>query len=192
MKKRGCSVVLLLLLSAFVVCTLTIVKTEHPKCRIESLVLSEERMSGRWQIFESDLWPAFLPRQDRLGAQEVYRTIMVNDDGRTIGHTVYRYRNRWLATFHFRFDRAAFFPSVSTDWSELEEVGDLSLHADQQQIQCGTANDPYLSDRCVAVLRYGSYISDFGSSIGEERDTSIEEFMEIVLKIDERFTACVE
>ena len=132
------------------------------------------------------------PALDALGAQEAFLMTMESDEGGAISHTVYRYRNKWLATFHFWFDRAVFFPSVSTDWSELEQANRLPLHADQQQIQCGVANAPLLSDRCVAVLRYGPYISDLGSSVGESGDIGIEEFMEIVLKIDKRFTSCAE
>lgn len=192
MSKRKCGATVFLLLVAVAACVIMITRTEHPECRIESLVVDEEWMSGRWQIFDSDLWPAFLPIQDRLGAQEAYRMVMVNDDGVGIGHTVYQYRNRWLAAFHFWFDRAMFFPSVSTDWSELEHASHLPLHTDQQQILCGTAKDSLLGERCTAVLRYGSYISVFDASTSGEGTISLEEFEEIVLKIDERFSLCVE
>jgi hypothetical protein len=193
-RKRGCSVAVLFLLGAVVICMLTVVRREHPKCRIESLALSDEWMPGRWQIREGDLWPAFLPERDRLGAQQAYQTAIGNDSGGAISHTVYQYRNRWLATFRLWFDRETFFPSVGWTWKELEEANNLPLHAGQQQIKCGTANPGFslLGNQCSAVLRYGPYISDFGSSIGEEGDISIEEFMEIVLQVDERFTSCVE
>lgn len=191
MKKKSYTIGVPLLL-LIVSCMLTLVASDRPKCSVKFLILSEERMSGRWQISDRDLWPAFLPIQDRLGAQEAYAIIMVNDEGGSIGHTVYRYRNRWLAIFHFWFDGAVFFPSISTDWSELQEANNWSLHADQQYIRCGVATSPHLDDYCSAVLRYGPYISDFDASTSGEGGISLEEFEEIVLKIDEQFRLCGE
>lgn len=190
MKKKSCMVTVLLLVLSIIVCVLTVAIKENPKCSVEFLVLDEDKMSEGWR---NDL--GFLPPAlDALGAQEAFLMTMESDEGGAISHTVYRYRNRRLATFHFWFDRETFFPSVGWTWKELEEANNLPLHADQQQIKCGTANPGFslLGNQCTAVLRYGPYISDFGSSIGEEGDMSIEEFIETVLKIDERFRSCVE
>ena len=188
MKKKSWMIAVLLPLLPVVACALTLVIGEHPECSVEFLVLNEDKMSGGWRNDLGFLPPA-LPA---LGAQEAFRMVMKSDDGGTIGHTVYRYRNSWLAAFHFWFDRAVFFPSACTDWSDFQEANDLPLHADQQQIKCGIATCSPLADYCSAVLRYGPYISDFDSSIGEEGDMSIEEFIETVLKIDERFRSCGE
>lgn len=181
-------IAVLSLLFLIVVCALPLVIREHPKCSVEFLVLDEDKIAGEWR---NDL--GFLPPAlDALGAQEAFLMTLENDSGGTISHAVYRYRNSWLATFHLWFDEAVFFPSNCTDWSDLQEANDLPLHADQQQIMCGTATCSPLTDYCSAVLRYGPYISDFDASIGAGGDISIEEFMEIVLKIDERFASCVE
>ncbi|MBC7227544.1 MAG: hypothetical protein H5T61_09965 [Thermoflexales bacterium] len=174
-----------------VACVLMLVGKDHTKCTTKFLTLNEEQMVGQWRVSDP-LWPAFLPIQDRLGAQEVYRIILVNNDGGTIGHTVYRYCNRWLAAFHFWFDKAVFFPSISTEWSELQEANHWPLHADQRDVRCGVAIDPPLEDKCSAVLRYGVYISDFDASTSGAGAVSLEEFREIVLKIDERFQLCGE
>ncbi len=188
MKKKLRIIAVLLFLLPIVVCALPFVVREHPKCSVEFLVLDEDKMTGGWR---NDL--GFLPPAlDALGAQEAYAIIMVNDEGGSIGHTVYRYRNRWLAIFHFWFDGAVFFPSISTDWSELQEANNWSLHADQQYIRCGVATSPHLDDYCSAVLRYGPYISDFDASTSGEGGISLEEFEEIVLKIDEQFRLCGE
>jgi hypothetical protein len=183
-------VAVLLLLLLIVACVLMLVVRDRPRCNVKFLTLNEVQMSGRWQISDRDLWPAFLPIQDRLGAQEAFRMVMKSDDGGTIGHTVYRYHNSLLAVFHFWFDRAVFFPSACTDWSDFQEANDLPLHADQQQIKRGIATCSPLADYCSAVLRYGPYISDFDSSVGEQGDMSMEEFLRVVLMIDERFKSC--
>lgn len=36
------------------------------------------------------------------------------------------------------------------------------------RVHCGRSSDPYLGDRCSAVLRYGKYISRLSSSIAED------------------------
>ena len=115
---------------------------------------------------------------------------MKSVDGGAISHAVYRYRNRWLAIFHFWFDKEVFFPSGCADWSELQEADSWPLHADQRYIRCSVATCPPLNDYCSAVLRYGLYISDFNVSTSGDGAISLEEFKEIVLKIDERFRLC--
>jgi len=191
-RKKGCNVAVLLLLGVAAICVLIFTRGEHPKCGIETLILDEDQMSEQWRITDDNIWPAFLLAQDRLGAQEAFRMAMKNDDNGMIGHTVYRYRNRWLAIFHLWFDKAVFFPSISTDWSEYQEANNWPLHADQQYIRCGVATCPPLADYCSAVLRYGPYISDFDVSTSGEGAISLEEFKEIVLKINERFISCEE
>ncbi len=187
MRKKSCIIAVLLVLP-IVVCALPFVIREHPKCSVEFLVLDEDKMAGGWR---NDL--GFLPPAlDALGAQEALLMTMKSDDNGAISHAVYRYRNRWLAAFHFWLDGRGFFPSVSMHWSELEQADRLSLHADQQWIQCGISDDPILGDMCVAVLRYNSYISDFSALTSGEGAISLEEFEEIVLKIDERFRLCGE
>lgn len=184
MKKKLCIVAALFLAISIAACVLTIARRENPKCSINSLVLDEEGMPEGW----SNKWGVLPPALEPLGAQQAYRMIMQNGN-ETAGHTVYQYSNRWLAAFHVWFDREMFFPSVGWDWSELQGASSLPLHADQWQIKCGDSNYPSLGNSCTAVLRYGPYISDFGSSI-QEGVMSTEEFIEIVLKIDELFSSC--
>lgn len=177
-----------LLLLFVISCVLLVVVGEQPKCSLEHLVLDQGKVPAGWR---NDL--GFLPPAlETLGAHDAYLMTMKREDSGGISHGVYRYRNRWLAAFHFWFDSAVFFPSASTDWTMLEQADRLSLHADQQRIQCGVAHDYPLGDSCAAVLRYGPFISDFGASIGEKGDITVEEFLEIVTLIDERFAPCMD
>jgi hypothetical protein len=185
MKKKLCIVAVLFLAISVAACILAITRKESSKCSINSLIVDEERMPEGW----SNKWGVLPPALELLGAQQAYCMIIQNGN-ETASHTVYQYSNAWLAAFHVWFDRETFFPSVGWDWSDLERANDLSLHADQRQIKCGTGNYPLLGDQCTAILRYGTYVSDFGSSIDEEGAMSTEEFIEIVLKIDELFSSC--
>ncbi len=176
-------------------CVLIITTIEYPECNIVPLVLDEERMPGGWR--RSGLGTAFLAVQDRQVTQQAYYIFMENGNGtesippHTAHHTVYQYSNSWLATFYVWFEKESFFSSSGWQWSKLEGIDSLPLHADQIQIKCGDGNGPYYGDRCAAALRYGPYISDFSSSIQEEV-MSTEEFKEMVLEIDELFGACGE
>ncbi len=188
--KIGCGVAVLFLVIPIVFCVFVHLWTERPRCTLPTLVLNHAQLPGEWKVSDPDLWPAFLPTQDLLGAQEAYATILANPDGGIIGHTVYRYRNRWLAAFYFWFNQAVFFASISTDWSSLEATEHLPLHADQRRIRCGIIQEPYPRDKCSAVLRYGPFISDFDLSVGEPGDLSLEAFLQIVVMIDEQFRSC--
>lgn len=189
MKKKWHVIALLFLL--IVAGVLIIVRKKNSKCNIEALVVDEKWMPEGWRNDDAFAF-TLLPEQVRLGAQQALYIPM--DDGgyyNTAYSTVYQYPSEWSAVFHVWFHREAFFPSGDREWSELEGTRNLPLHADQWQVKCGVSNDRLLGDRCVAVLRYGAYLSVFNSSIQEDL-MSIEEFTEIVLGIDELFGSCVE
>lgn len=188
MNKKSCILVLALFLVFSLACVMIITGIEHPRCDITSLVLDEGNSLEGWHRGDEELYPEFLPVQDRLGAQQAFSNVMIKGN-QQIGHTVYQYSNNWLAKFHMWFDRELFFPSVGWKWSEVKGVNNLSLHADQIHIYCGRSNLQYLDDGCVAVFRYGPYISDF-TTFAEEGGVSTEEFEELVLKINELFRSC--
>ena len=159
-------------------------KDENLKCDVDLLVLDETKMPIGWK----NKWGILPPALDTLGAEQAYGMSMEkNEEG--AGHTVYKYRNKWLAIFYLRFNKEIYFPSMGWNWSELKEAKNLPLQADQIQIKCGDSNYKYLDDGCSAVLRYGSYISDFGLSRKDDKIPT-EEFIDIVLKIDEQFRQC--
>lgn len=189
MKKKSSILLVLILFVIFVMaCVAIITGMEYPKCDIESLVLDEDKGLEGWQRGDEELYPTFLLVQDRLGAQQAFSNFMVRGN-QELGHTVYQYSNRWLAKFHMWFDREIFFPSVGWEWSEMKGASNLSLHADQIHAQCGRSNLQYLDDGCVAVVRYGPYISDF-TTFTQKEGMSTEEFKEFLLKIDELFRRC--
>lgn len=173
------------------VCMLVIFWVENPKCDLSSLLLDEAEMPVGWR----KLWvvlPEVLALDAAKGAQQAYSVSMEYarvPDEYGAHHTVYQYSNSVLSTFYFwlYYDR----PVSYAGWPELREASNPPLQADRILIKCNDGNDPYIGKSCVAILRYGSYISDFGSSI-EEEIMSIDEFQETVLKIDERFSECGE
>jgi hypothetical protein len=184
MKRSLLLVALLLLTTCIVVGIGVVIRREKLECNVHALVLAEREMPEGWK----EEWRVEPPALDRRGAKQAYGVFMQNDD-ETAHHTVYEYSNRTLAALHVSVDNQIFFPSVGWSWRELEGTGSLPLYADQRQIKCGHSNDPYLSDRCTAILRYGPYISDFSSTI-REGVMSIDEFKQIVLRIDAQFGRC--
>lgn len=189
MKKKLSILLVLILFVIFVItCAVIVTGMDHSRCNIESLVLDEGNSLKGWRRGDEELYPMFLPVQDRLGAQQAFSNFMIRGN-QEIGHTVYQYSNSWLAKSHLWLDREIFFPSVGWEWSEMKDTSPLSLRADQIQIQCGKSNLQYLDDGCVAVIRYGPYISDF-TAFTQEGGMSTEEFKEFVLKVDELFRSC--
>jgi hypothetical protein len=183
--KKSLILVALVLITVCVVGGIGVgIRKEKSQCDIHALVLVEREMPDGWQ----KEWVIESPVLEQRGAGQVYRVFMRNGD-KTAHHTVYKYSNRTLATLRIFVDNQLFFPSAVWTWRELEGTEGLPLCADQRQIRCGDSNDPYLGDRCTAVLRYGSYVSDFSSSV-QERVMSVEEFKQIVLGIDARFCHC--
>jgi hypothetical protein len=186
MKGKSCTVGAFFLLLLIAACVLIAAWEESSKCGIDPLVLGEEKMPEGWKTE----WVVLPPALETLGAKEACGVFLKNND-ETAHHTVYRYSNRWLASFHMWFDRETFFPSVGWEWSDLEGAEALPVRADQWQVECGASNYPLLGSRCAAAFRYGPYVSDFSSSI-KEGVMSTEEFTETVLRIDELFDSCTE
>jgi len=169
-----------------VACIWGIASKGNPECEIDAFALDQGVMPDGW---EKTVGPTSLPGQDALGAQHTYYVFWENGK-QTAHYTVYQYSNKFVASFHFWFDDAWFFPS-GWKWLELEGAGTLSLRSDQQRIMCGVSDDPYLGDMCVAVLRYGSYIANFGTSI-QEGIMGTQDFVKIVHQVDGTFGLCKE
>ena len=184
MKKTIFIVALLLFLVCVVTSIGVVVRREILACDVQSLVWAEGEMPEGWE----EAWKAEPPALDRMGAGQVYKVFMQSGD-ETAYHTVYEYSNRTLAALHIFVDNEVFFPSVGWNWGEMDDTGNQHLCADQHKIRCGHSNDPYLSDRCTAVLRYGPYISDFSSSVQGGFMSKVE-FKRIVLRIDARLCHC--
>ena len=190
MKKKSCLAVIFVLAASIGVCMLTTFWVQKPKCDLPSLLLGEAEMPPGWR----EQWiilPAVLALDAANGARQAYSVRLEYADmpgEYGAHHTVYQYSNRVLSAFYFwlYYDR----PVIYADWPELREASKLPLHADRIQIKCRNSNDPYNGNGCAAVLRYGFYISNFGSSI-EEGVMTLDEFQEIIIKIDSRFVSCM-
>lgn len=107
------------------------------------------------------------------------------------GHTVYRYQNRWLAAFFFRYNQPIYFPSGLPPTAPVAGSEDWRLGGDSQAIQCTIPDRVTVGTlpRCTAVIRYGLLISDFSTPIGEPF-MSEEQFRTLVQLVDERFRSC--
>lgn len=168
-----------------IACIVGSVAREQPKCTLDSLVLSDSDMPAGWRT----QWTITPPALERKGAEQAYGITWLNDGG-VAQHKIYQYSNRWLAAFHVHFNSKLYFPPGSWVWSDVEDIGQLSLQADQLWVKCGKSDDPYLDDRCAAVLRYGPYVSDFDSAMAAGK-MSLEEFKQTLLKIDTLFGRCI-
>lgn len=159
---------------------------QETQCRLETLILTEKMMPMGWTR-SGQVVPPVLPKhgaQDALG--------VVYENGSDIAQDkIYRYKNAVLAFFFFRVNNQLFFPSGQWRWSDLDGKDGWGLNGDQKRIQCGYSDDPLLGHLCVAVVRYGPFISEFSSPI-EEGIMTYEEFKAIVHAIDEQITSCLQ
>ena len=160
--------------------------SQGTKCDLEGLLLQDNMMPLNWER----LWKVLPPALPREGAQDALEVDYENQN-ELARHTIYRYKNGFLAFLFLRINKEVYFPSGGRTWSQLEGSEDWLLHGDERRIQCGNSNDPLLGFRCDAVLRYGQYISEFSSPIGEG-GMSQEQFKAIVLAIDDRATFCLQ
>ena len=155
------------------------------ECDIRAVALTADAMPDGWE----EKWVVLPPALDTLGASDAYNVVM--EKGEEISqHTVYRCAGERAARSLRRSGRYWFFPS-GWAWEEASGAENLSLHADRQAIECGTSGDPYLGNRCTAVLQYGRYVSDFTAPI-QAGVMSQEEFFQVVQRIDDTFQACRE
>ena len=184
--KRSCYVPVLLLLAAGLALVSTPLWARDPGCNIASLTLDVENLPPGWE----SPWVVVPPALETLGAKDGDGRYMENGQS-TASHTVSQYSGSWLAVFHLWFERETFFPSVGWDWSDLERIEFRRIFADEYRVQCGESNMQHLDTRCTAILRYGPYISDFTSNI-REGAMSVDDFEEIVLKIDGMFRSCIQ
>jgi len=184
MKRPLLLVGLLLVILCIVLGVGVAITREKLRCDVNTLVLAEGEMPEDWNL----VWEIQPPALPRLGSRRAYGVFMQNGD-ETAHHTVYEYSNRTLAVLHITVENQTFFPSIGWNWRELEGTRGMPLCADQREIRCGDSDDPYLGSRCTAILRYGPYVSDFSSSV-QEGVLSIEEFKQIVLKIDGQLCQC--
>jgi hypothetical protein len=177
------------LICAALVCLAVIRGAPFDGCTPEALILTASQLSDDWHISDSDLWPAYLPEQDDLGAKEALRTLLENDSGGLVGHTVYRYRSSFLAVWRLWFDKQVHFPSACMKWETVPEIPGLSLQTDQFMLMCGTATCSETPDQCTAIVRYGNYVSELSLTVRGDT-TSAEELVEFLVKIDNRVRLC--
>jgi hypothetical protein len=177
--------VVLLFLSLCVLLGFLLSISQSAKCNLESLLLQDNMMPDNWKRLWRILPPA-LPKEGAVDALKV-----VYENGNEIAqHTIYRYKNSLLTFLFLRINNQLFFPSGSWRWSDLAGSEDWGLNDDGGRIRCGDSDDPFLGDLCVAVIRYGPYISEFSSPI-EEGVMSHEEFKALVVAIDEQIASCI-
>ncbi len=173
---------LLILTLLTIVCVWSVFRKDEPSCDVSSFIVDENTLL---QSGYSDMGPIWLTEEDRLGSEKAYR-IFIEQDGYTAHHTIYEYRNTYVAQLHFVLEKEVFFPS-GWQWRKLDESE--ALNADAWQIQCGESSDPYLGNRCAAVLRYGKYISHLSSSMAKNF-RSPQDFLDIIREFDTKFISC--
>ena len=171
-----------ILLVVFVLIGLFILFTHFPtqktQCDLEYLILTDNMMPLKWTR-SGQVLPPVLPKQ---GARDALG--IVYENGSYIAQDkIYQYKNTVLAFLFFRINNQLYFPSGLWRWSDLAGSEDWSLNGDERRIRCGDSDDPLLGHLCVAVIRYGTNISEFSSPIGEEI-MSQDEFKKIVIAID--------
>lgn len=161
---------------------------ENPQCSLENLILEDEMMPAGWQRFG---WvsPPALPD---LGARDA-RSVIYEKENAIAHHQVYQYKNQMVASLSLRINNQVFFPSSSSSWiwSDLEGSDNWGLSGDVERIRCGISDNPLLGYNCGALIRYGLFISDFSSPVGEGI-MSQEEFKSIVIAIDDSFSSCLK
>lgn len=184
MKRKGYIIVVLILLFLCALSGLFLFRNENPSCDIKTLILDQEILL---EGGETVLGYVFLLEQDSYGAEQAYN-IYVEKQPVTASHTLYQYANQSKARFQLAIGQSHFFPA-GWQWKELENTKKLALNADAGQIKCGTSSDSILGERCVAVLRYGMYVSDLGVSISPSI-MEIADFKNLVIEIDNHFATC--
>jgi hypothetical protein len=160
--------------------------SQNAKCDLESLLLQDNMMPLNWER----LWKVLPPALPKDGAQDALEVVYENQN-EIASHTIYRYKNGVFSFLFLRINDQLFFPTGLRKWFELAGSGEWSLSGDEVRIRCGDSDDPLLGYRCSAVVRYGPFISDFSSPIGDEI-MSKEEFKKIVVSIDNQITQCIQ
>lgn len=156
------------------------------RCNLEDLILKDELMPSGWQ----KQWYVLPPALPEEGAQDALAVQFDRDNISFAHHTVYRYRNQMEAIVWLRVNRELYFPS-SWHWSALDASARWGLVPDETTVQCAdTGIGGEASFRCNALMRYGPFVSKFGSPVGAGL-MSIEEFKKIVVTIDKTFSACL-
>jgi hypothetical protein len=156
------------------------------ECDLESLILQDNMMPPNWER----LWGILPPALPKEGAQDALG-VVYEKQNEMASHTIYRYKNGVLAFMFIRINNQLYFPSGQWLWSDLNGDKDWGLSGDEYRIKCGESNDSLLGYLCVAVVRYGSYISEFSSPV-EVDIMSETEFKAIVLAIDKQILSCIQ
>ena len=86
-KRRNIGIVFFFLI---VICVLAIINKEKAICNLEVLALNPGGIMQEWQITDEEIWPNFLPAQDRLGAEHAFMMAMEKGN-KGASHTVYQY-----------------------------------------------------------------------------------------------------
>lgn len=159
---------------------------QNNRCDLDRLIVQDNMMPTAWKR----RWQVLPPALPKEGAQDALNVVYEN--GSEIAQdTIYRYKNTAVAFLYFRINNQLYFPSGLWRWSDLAGSVDWRLNGDESRIQCGDSDDSLLGYLCVAVVRYGSYISVFSSPI-EEGTMSTQEFNSIVVDIDNQITSCIQ
>lgn len=176
----------LLILVVFVLLGIAINIPRKSECELDNLLLQDNMMPLSWKR----LWRILPPALPKDGSADALNVVYENGN-KIVQHTIYRYNNELQAILFFRINNELYFPSSSWVWSELKGSDQWLLYGDELRIRCGESNDPFLGNLCVAVIRYGWFISKFSSSIGEGI-MSQKEFKAIVIALDNQITSCIQ
>lgn len=169
--------------------------TSVPVVRLSDLLLSREELPKGW-------WsqgPAASVTEHHPDANEALSTSFRSvGDGGVAVHLVLRYKDASLAARELDAERSYTFRSHHRTVKPWEPPGDMhyrSPTADEFVCACTTERDPSGTDRevtiCVAIARYGQYVSEFSSWLSPKR-MSVADFERVLRRIDQRVSTAVQ
>jgi hypothetical protein len=151
-------------------------------CRIDQLLLDQSNYPSD-TIFDDINSP--IAEEPRESAS---RSVYYHENW--IGEIVIRYPSIERANEIFRRrTKSVFHPAeVYGLWETPPEISLSDLSADQYEIACGDVKN--FGKRCIMIGQYEEYFVMFNMDISND-DVSRELFRDLVLKIDDRMSACV-
>ncbi len=166
-----------------------LLQSETYLCSVKEMLLEPDMMPNGWE-FEWYILPPVLSKDGASDAMSIYMTY----NNELAHHTVYIFRNNLEAILFYLANSLDFNPSDFSQtpriqWTEIKGSDQWELSGDATSVKCMTGKDQFINGLCVAVVRYGSVVSEFYAQTNNE-GMNEKEFMDTVIAIDKRISSC--